>query len=51
MRVIAMRTSLLACALAATGAAMGAAPLLWLAAAWAVVGLAAFVAALLGVVP
>lgn len=51
MRVIAMRISLLACALTAIGAATGAAPLLWMAAAWAVLGLAAFVAALAGVAP
>jgi len=51
MRLIAFRVTLLACALAAPGLALGAAPLLWLAGALAIVGLAARVAALAGVVP
>lgn len=51
MRLIAFRVTLLACALAALGVATGAAPLLWLAAACAVVGVVACVAALVGVAP
>lgn len=51
MRVIAQRVGVIACAIAAAGAAVGCAPLLWLAAAWAVVGFGAFVAALAGVAP
>ena len=51
MRLIAFRVTLLACAVAAPGLVMGAAPLLWLAGALAIVGLAAMVAALAGLVP
>lgn len=48
MRVIALRVSLLACVLAAIGAALRATPSLWFAAALAVVGFAAFVAHRIG---
>jgi len=51
MQVIALRLALLAVVLAALGLESGAAPLIWLAAAIALVGLAAFVAALAGVAP
>ncbi|MCZ8094665.1 MAG: hypothetical protein O9331_14395 [Acidovorax sp.] len=51
MRVIAFRVLLVACAMAVIGAAANAAPLLWLSAAWAFVGSAALVAALVGVAP
>ncbi len=51
MRVIAFRVSLLACVLAILGAELLSAPLVLLAAALAVVGLGACVAALLGISP
>jgi len=51
MHLIAFRVTLLACAVAVPGVAMGAGPLLWLAIALVVVGLAAIVAALAGVAP
>lgn len=51
MRVIAFRVLLMAGAMAATGVAANAAPLLWLSAAWALVGSAALAAALMGVAP
>lgn len=51
MRVISFRILLVAGAMAAIGVAANAAPLLWLSAAWASVGAAALVAALVGVAP
>lgn len=51
MRLIAFRITLLACAVAAPGIALGAAPLLWMAGALTVLAVAAMVAALAGVAP
>lgn len=51
MRVIAFRVSLLALAVASSGAWLEAAPLVWLSIALSLVAIAAGLAALLGVAP